>query len=182
MKDNKMVRSEFVKAMMSPEIPVHRILPTIRSYGTGKKSYHLVMLKQYRRHNSFYRSHDKDRAYCLDATDEDSMKYLAKQFKKQIEQNTSAQVIITETHEEFLLHSKPKKVSAGHYIYRGYTIYDSSYVSKEWWVIKGENSLEFYDAKKHLSSPDLLGRYGTLKFAMENIDILIDRAAVKQNT
>lgn len=154
-------------------VPVHRILPTIRKYGSGKKTYHLELWKEYKRNNSFCRSSDdQQREYCFDVPDEESMYKLAGDLKTSLNISTDAQVIITKTYEEFSLHSKPKKISAGHYIYREHTIYDYSCQSKEWWVLKGEYG-EYEEVIGQLYSK-LLGMYRTLKFAMENIDILID--------
>ena len=154
-------------------VPVHRILPTIRRYGSGKKTYHVELWKQCKMNSLFCKISGKKSEYCFDVPDEESMYKLADTLKTLLNISTDAQIIINETCGEFILHSKPKKISAGYYIYRGYTIYDKGYNSKDWWLVKGEcddGRLE----EIYLSSPELLGRYGTLKFAMENVDILVD--------
>ena len=127
--------------MLEPTIGIHRIVPTIKEYGTGKKTYHLQIWKQYyQKYFGYYgHSNDKQQEYCIDAPDKDTMYVLAKELKALLEKRTGARIIINETSEEFVLHSKAEKVHAGHYWYRGYTIFDISYESKEWQIAKGEH-------------------------------------------
>ncbi len=109
------------------------------------------------------------------------MDRLAKDLAELLEKATGAQIIVTQTYNEFVLHSKPKKVHAGHYHYRGYTIYDSSYESKEWVVFKGEYVIGYYDIKKtkQPSPPFHNTIFRTLRFCMENLDIHIDGSLSK---
>lgn len=176
MKTDKSKQSEFIQEMLAKPITVHRILPTVRKYGNGSNTYHLEVRKQTRRHNTFYRSNDKKREYCIDVPDKDTMDRLAKDLAKILKNTTDAQIIVTKTYNEFVLHSKPKKLRGGHYHYRGYTIYDSSYESKRWVVFKGEHMIDYYDMSKtkQPSSPFQNTVFTTLGFCMENLDIHID--------
>ena len=184
MKYKKSTPSEIIKKILAKPVPVHRILPTIREYGNGEKTYHLELWKQYRRHDNFYFiSNDKKREYVIDVSDEAAMDRLAKDLAELLKKATNAQIIVTQTYNEFVLHSKPKKVHAGHYHYRGYTIYDRSYVSKEWVVIKGEHVLDYYDIRKTKEpSPPFHNKFfRTLRFCMENIDIHLDSKLSKNS-
>ena len=98
------------------KIIVHRIVPTIKEYGTGNKTYHLQIWKEYYRKWCGYHIHnEKQREYCVDAPDEAAMHVLAKELKALLEARTDARLIINETVEEFVLHSKAKKIFGGHY-------------------------------------------------------------------
>lgn len=157
--------------MLEPEITVHRIVPTIKEYGTGMKTYHLQIWKEYYQKYFGYHRHSnkKQQEYCVDASDEDIMYVIAKELKVLLEKRTDARIIINETFKEFILHSKAKKIYAGHYWYRGYTIYDISWESKEWRISKGEHK-----DKQPPTPPFEKTIFATLKLSMEYVDKHID--------
>ncbi len=157
--------------MLESTIAVHRIVPTIKEYGTGKKTHHLQIWKQYyQKYFGYHRhSNDKQQEYCIDAPDKDAMFFLAKELKALLEKRTGARIIINETSEEFVLHSKAKKVHAGHYWYRGYTIFDISYESKEWQIAKGEHK-----ERQPATYPFEKKRFATLRLSMEYVDKHLD--------
>lgn len=157
--------------ILEPKITVHRIVPTIKEYGTGKKTYHLQIWKSYyQKWSGYYRhSDDKQQEYCIEAPDKDTMHVRAEELKVLLEKRTDARIIINETSEEFVLHSKAKKIYAGHYWYRGYIIYDISWESKEWHISKGE-----HNDKQPPTPPFEKTRFATLKLSMEYVDKHID--------
>ncbi len=67
MKTPKNSYSKLAKRVLARPVIVHRILPVIKEYGSGKKSYHIIMQKQFRRHDIFYHnSNDKQREYSIE--------------------------------------------------------------------------------------------------------------------
>lgn len=171
--------------MLSDKV-VHRITPLIKEYGSGQRTYHVEVSKLSRWFytenpkkesllTGIFRPKGKKKKYLIDVLDNTSMYDLQKRLKELLEQITDDEVILDiEPSTEFILHSKPEKITAGTYLYRGYTVCDISYDSKEWVVYIGEHREEYFKMKKGPTWLFKKTSFRTLQYALENIDIYLD--------